>query len=109
VFNEHNADATGEYFSADVQWHGGTRGTIEGSDKMTSFYRELFNALPDLHITTLDIAADEDTVWCRFVIEGTIKPASSGSRRQARRSGGTRSIPIASRTGRSLRSGPPPT
>jgi hypothetical protein len=31
VFNEHNADATGEYFSRDVQWHGGTLGTIEGS------------------------------------------------------------------------------
>jgi predicted ester cyclase len=71
VFNEHNADATGEYFNADVQWHGGTLGTIERSDSMTSFYRELFKALPDLHITTLAIAADEDTVWCRFVIEGT--------------------------------------
>ncbi|MDQ1539428.1 MAG: hypothetical protein QOH29_154, partial [Actinomycetota bacterium] len=30
-----------------------------------------FAALPDLHITTLDAIADDDTVWCRFVIEGT--------------------------------------
>jgi predicted ester cyclase len=71
VFNEHNADATGDYFSPDVHWHGGTLGTISGSDAITSFYKALFAALPDLHITTFDIAAVEDTVWCRFVVEGT--------------------------------------
>ena len=71
VFNGHNAGATSDYFSSDVQWHGGTLGTIEGSDAMTSFYRDLFTALPDLQVTTVGIAADEDTVWCRFVIEGT--------------------------------------
>jgi steroid delta-isomerase-like uncharacterized protein len=71
VFNEHNAQATPEYFSPDVQWHGGTLGTIEGSDAMTSFYGELFAALPDLHVTTVAAVADEDSVWCRFVIEGT--------------------------------------
>jgi steroid delta-isomerase-like uncharacterized protein len=71
VFNEHNAQATGDFFTPDVKWHGGTLGTIEGSDAMTSFYGDLFAALPDIHITTLAIAADEDTVWCRFVIEGT--------------------------------------
>ena len=49
VFNEHNADATPDYFSPDVQWHGGTLGTISGSGGMTSFYKDLFEALPDLH------------------------------------------------------------
>jgi steroid delta-isomerase-like uncharacterized protein len=71
VFNEHNAEATGEYFSPDVQSHGGTLGTIGGSDAMTSFYSDLFAALPDLRVTTLGVVADEDTVWCRFVVEGT--------------------------------------
>ena len=71
VFNEHNAQATPDYFSPDVQWHGGTLGTIEGSDAMTSFYGDLFAALPDLHATTLAVVADEDTVWCRFAVEGT--------------------------------------
>ena len=71
VFNGQNAGATSDYFSSDVQWHGGTLGTIEGSDAMTSFYEELFAALPDLQITTVGTAAEEDTVWCRFVIEGT--------------------------------------
>ena len=71
AFNAHNAKATQDYFSPDVQWHGGTLGTIEGSEAMTDFYGTLFTALPDLHATTLDVVADEDTVWCRFVIEGT--------------------------------------
>ena len=71
VFNEHNAKATHDYFSRDVQWHGGTLGTIKGSDAMTDFYGALFTALPNLHATTLDVVADEDTVWCRFVVEGT--------------------------------------
>jgi predicted ester cyclase len=52
-------------------WHRGTLGTLEGSDAMTSLYGQLFAALPDLQVTTLGIAAAEDTVWCRFVIEGT--------------------------------------
>jgi len=38
LFNEHNAGATRDYFSPDVKWHGGTLGTIEGSDAMTDFY-----------------------------------------------------------------------
>jgi steroid delta-isomerase-like uncharacterized protein len=71
AFNGHNAKATQDYFSPDVQWHGGTLGTIEGSDAMTDFYGALFTALPDVHATTLDVVADEDTVWCRFVVEGT--------------------------------------
>jgi steroid delta-isomerase-like uncharacterized protein len=71
VFKEHNAKATQDYFSRDVQWHGGTLGTIKGSDAMTDFYGALFTALPNLHATTLDVVADEDTVWCRFVVEGT--------------------------------------
>jgi limonene-1,2-epoxide hydrolase len=60
VSNGQNAGATSDYFSSDVQWHGGTLGTIEGSDAMTDFYGTLFTALPDLHATTLDVAADGD-------------------------------------------------
>ena len=78
VFNGQNAGATSDYFSSDVQWHGGTLGTIEGSDAMTSFYGELFTALPDLQVTTVGIAAEEDMVWCRFVIEGTNRSSLFG-------------------------------
>jgi predicted SnoaL-like aldol condensation-catalyzing enzyme len=95
VFNGHNAEATREYFSPDVQWHGGTLGTIEGPDAMTSFYGDLVAALPDLHATTLAVVADEDTVWCRFVVEGTNTGSLFGFHRRERRSGGMRSTPIA--------------
>jgi predicted ester cyclase len=78
VFNGQNAGATSDYFSSDVQWHGGTLGTIEGSAAMTSFYGELFAALPDLQVTTVGIAAEEDMVWCRFVIEGTNRSSLFG-------------------------------
>src|ERR1700749_1385171 len=70
VFNEHNAAATSEYFTPDVQSHGGTLGTIQGADAMTSFYGDLFAALPDLPATPLAVVANDDTVWCRFVAEG---------------------------------------
>jgi len=53
VFNEQNAEATQDFFSPGVQWHGGSLGTIEGSDAMTGFYSDLFAALPDLHANTL--------------------------------------------------------
>ena len=78
VFNERKAEATKNFFSPGVQWHGGSLGTIEGSDAMTSFYSDLFAALPDLHATTVDVVADEDTVWCRFVVEGTNKGSLFG-------------------------------
>ena len=65
------------------------------ADAMTTFYADLFAALPDLQATTLAVVADEDTVWCRFVVEGTNEGSYSGFRRRGKRSGGTRSTPIA--------------
>jgi predicted ester cyclase len=46
-------------------------GTIQGSDAMTDLYETLFAAPPDLHATALDVVADEDTVWCRLIVERT--------------------------------------
>jgi len=95
VFNERNAKATQDFFSPDMQWHGGTLGTIEGSDAMTGFYGALFIALPDLHATTLDVVADEDTVWCRFVVEGTNEGSLFGFTATGKTVRWTRSTPIA--------------
>jgi predicted ester cyclase len=89
------AGPTRDYFSPDVKWHGGTLGTIEGSDSMTDFYGTLFTALPDLHATTLDVVADEDMVWCRFVVEGTSEGSLFGFPATGKPSGGTRSTAIA--------------
>jgi NAD(P)-dependent dehydrogenase (short-subunit alcohol dehydrogenase family) len=53
VFNEHNAAATPDYFSPDVQWHGGTLGTIEGTDAMTTGRPE------EIAAAVLYLASDE--------------------------------------------------
>ena len=70
VFNEHNAAATPDFSALMCS---GTEGPWERSRDRChdSFYGDLFAALPDLHATTLAVVADEDTVWCRFVVEGT--------------------------------------
>jgi predicted SnoaL-like aldol condensation-catalyzing enzyme len=95
VFNEHNAEATPDYLRPEAKWHAGTLGTVEGSDAMTDFYSALFTALPDLHATTLDIVADEDMVWFRFVVEGTSVGSLFGFPATGKRSGGTRSTATA--------------
>jgi NAD(P)-dependent dehydrogenase (short-subunit alcohol dehydrogenase family) len=53
VFNEHNAAAVPDYFSSDVQWHGGTLGTIEGTDAMTTGRPE------EIAAAVLYLASDE--------------------------------------------------
>jgi limonene-1,2-epoxide hydrolase len=98
VFNEHDADATADYFSADVQWHGGSLGTIGGSDAMTSFYTDLFAALPDLHITTLTSSPMTTRSFAASSSKARVRAASSASPPPVGRSGGTRSTRITSRT-----------
>ena len=71
VFNEQNAEATRDFVTADVQWHGGSLGTIKGPDAMTNLFKGFFTALPDLHATELALIADMDTVWFHFAVEGT--------------------------------------
>ena len=70
VFNEHNGKLP-RIISAVM-----CRGTEEpwersGIRRHDQLFGNLFAALPDLHATTLSVVADEDTVWCRFVVEGT--------------------------------------
>jgi hypothetical protein len=108
VFNERNARATPDYFSPEVRWHGGTLGTIEGSDAMTSFYGDLFAALPDLHATRSVSSPTRTRSGAASLFKVLMTAACSASQRREKRSGGTRSTPTAWRTGRSSRSGPPP-
>jgi predicted ester cyclase len=55
----------------DVKWHGGTLGSIEGSDNLIALLRSFIGALPDLNAQEQDIVADGDTVAIRFVVEAT--------------------------------------
>src|SRR5580698_2002527 len=65
VFNKQDASAVPEFMAADVEWHGGTFGTVKGSNGMTAMFGGFFAALPDLHATELAIVATDDTVWVR--------------------------------------------
>ncbi|HEU5213231.1 MAG TPA: ester cyclase [Gaiellaceae bacterium] len=71
VFNEHNPELAAEFVTPDVKWHGGTLGSIEGSDSLIALLRSFIGALPDLNAQEQDIVADGDTVAVRFVVEAT--------------------------------------
>ena len=71
VFNEHNPELASEFVTPDVKWHGGTLGSIEGSDNLVALLRSFIGALPDLNAQEQDVVADEDTVAVRFVVEAT--------------------------------------
>ena len=71
VFNEHNPELAAEYVTPDVKWHGGTLGTVEGSENLVGLLRGFIGALPDLNAQEQDIVADGDMVAVRFVVEAT--------------------------------------
>jgi predicted ester cyclase len=71
VFNEHNPELAAEFVTPDVKWHGGTLGSIEGSDNLIALLRSFIGALPDLNAQEQDIVADQNTVAVRFVVEAT--------------------------------------
>jgi predicted ester cyclase len=73
VFNEHKPELAAEFVTPDVKWHGGTLGSIEGSDNLIALLRSFIGALPDLNAQEQDIVADEHTVAVRFVVEATHK------------------------------------
>jgi predicted ester cyclase len=71
VFNAHNPDLASECVTADVKWHGGTLGTVEGAENLVGLLRGFIGALPDLNAQEQDIVAAGDTVAVRFVVEAT--------------------------------------
>jgi predicted ester cyclase len=73
VFNEHNPELAAEFVTPDVKWHGGTLGSIEGSDNLVALLRGFIGALPDLNAQEQDIVAAGETVAVRFVVEATHK------------------------------------
>ncbi len=71
VFNAHNPELASEYVTPDVRWHGGTLGTVEGTENLVGLLQGFIGALPDLNAQEQDIVANEDTVAVRFVVEAT--------------------------------------
>src|SRR6266581_5251 len=71
VFNNHDLDQASAYLAPEVKWHGGTLGTIEGSENVTQMPRGFIGALPDLHAAEQDLVANGNTVAVRYVVEAT--------------------------------------
>ncbi len=57
VFNNHELDQVSAYLAPEVKWHGGTLGTIEGSENVTQMLRGIIGALPDLNAAEQDLVS----------------------------------------------------
>jgi steroid delta-isomerase-like uncharacterized protein len=73
AFNQHQPDRAAEYLTADMKWHGGTLGTVEGRENFAGLISAIVAALPDLRNVEQDIIAERDIVSVRAVVDGTHK------------------------------------
>jgi steroid delta-isomerase-like uncharacterized protein len=73
AFNQHQTDRLGDFLTADMKWHGGTLGTVEGRDNFAGLVGAIVSALPDLRNVEQDIIAERDMVSVRAVVEGIHK------------------------------------
>ena len=71
VINEHHGDHAINYLNPDMQWSGGTVGTVTGSANVAGLFASVVAAFPDAHITINDIFAQGDQVVVRVVVSGT--------------------------------------
>ena len=78
VINEHNGDHAINYLNPDMQWSGGTVGTVTGSANVAGLFASVVAAFPDAHITINDIFAQGDQVVVRVVVSGTQEGAILG-------------------------------
>jgi len=78
VINEHNGDHAANYMNPDMQWSGGTVGTVTGSANVAGLFASVVAAFPDAHITINDIFAQGDQVVVRVVVSGTQEGAILG-------------------------------
>jgi steroid delta-isomerase-like uncharacterized protein len=78
VINEHNGDHAANYLNPDMQWSGGTVGTVTGSTNVAGLFASVVAAFPDAHITINDIFAQGDQVVVRVVVSGTQEGAILG-------------------------------
>src|SRR6202011_4627243 len=73
AFNQHQADRAADYLAADMKWHGGTLGTVEGRENFAGLISAIVAALPDLRNVEQDIIAERDIVSVRAVVDGNKK------------------------------------
>ena len=71
VVNEHNGGAAANFLTLDMQWYGGTVGTVSGRANVAGLFAGVVAAFPDAHITIGDIFGQGDQVVVRVVVSGT--------------------------------------
>jgi predicted ester cyclase len=69
--NEHNGGDAANFLTPDMQWYGGTVGTVSGRANVAGLFAGVVAAFPDAHITIDDIFGQGDQVVVRMVVSGT--------------------------------------
>jgi predicted ester cyclase len=78
VLNEHHGDHAARYLNQDVQWHGGTVGTVSGRAGVAGLFAGVVASLPDVHGAVQDVFGAGNEVVVRQVVSGTQKGALLG-------------------------------
>ena len=78
VIDEHHADAAAGFLTANMQWSGGTVGTIAGRANVAGLFAGVVAAFPNSHAAIEDIFGQGDQVVVRVVVSGTQEGAILG-------------------------------
>jgi hypothetical protein len=73
-----NRPFAGRYLTRDMQWHGGTVGTVKGRTDVAGLFAGAVTSLPNAHVSIKDIFGQGDQVVVRVVVRGTQKGALLG-------------------------------
>jgi predicted ester cyclase len=78
VINEHHGDQAGQFLTRNMQWHGGTVGTVRGRQAVAGLFAGVVASLPNAHVSIRDVFGQGDQVVVRVVVRGTQKGALLG-------------------------------
>jgi predicted ester cyclase len=78
VINKHRGGDAANYLNPDMQWSGGTVGTVTGRANVAGLFAGVVAAFPDAHVTVDDIFGQGDQVVVRVVVSGTQEGAILG-------------------------------
>jgi len=71
VLNGHDPERARDFFTADVVWHGGALGTVNGVDTVVPRLGGFISALTDIDAAEQDVIASGDLVALRLVVSAT--------------------------------------
>ena len=71
VLNGHDPERARDFFTADVVWHGGALGTVNGVDTVVPLLGGFISALTDIDAAEKDVIASGDLVALRLVVSAT--------------------------------------